>query len=66
MRIIVRAWKTEHGDVVSVYRNQDGSEYRWHVRAANGEIVGQGESHSELSVAVTAAKRHHPPVASEE
>lgn len=60
---MVESWVTLHGDVVEVFTT--GSEYRWHVQARNGEIVGQGEGHPQLSDAVSAAERHHPPVASE-
>lgn len=61
---IVEMWPTVHGDTVEVYST--GTEFRWRVQAANGEIVGQGEGHTRLSSAVDAAERHHPPVDSEE
>lgn len=57
-------WKTDHGDTVTVF--PDGRKaYSWHVRAGNGEVVGQGESHPNASDAIAAAERHHPPVASD-
>ena len=62
--MIVRTWPTGHGDTVEVYEVDHGvqMEYRWRVRAGNGEIVGQGEAHPRLANAVSAAERHHPPV----
>jgi hypothetical protein len=63
---VVKNWVTGHGDKVEVWHAPTLDEYRWRVRAANGEIVGSGEGHPELSDAVAAAERHHPPVASEE
>lgn len=54
-------WDTDHGDVVEVYRADDG--WRWRVRAAgNHEIVGSGEAHPARSAARQAALRHHPRV----
>ena len=61
--IIVKDWKLANGDTVEVFRS--GTQYRWHVQAANGEIVEQGEGHPSLHGAVEAAERHHPAVASE-
>ena len=61
----VKRWETDHGDMVTVWYDPDGDEYRWRVRAANGEVVGHGEGHPRQEDAVTAASRHHPPVASE-
>jgi uncharacterized protein YegP (UPF0339 family) len=54
-------WMTSNGDQVHVFQDRHG-DWRWHVRAGNGEIVGQGESHPERSSAVAAAERHHPRV----
>lgn len=54
-------WTTTGGDRVHVYQDEAG-EWRWQVRAPNGEIVGTGESHPDRSDAVTAASRHHPEV----
>lgn len=58
---------TTGGDRVHVYKDVSG-EWRWQVRAANGEIVGSGEGHPNRVDAVSAAWRHHPEVqvASEE
>jgi uncharacterized protein YegP (UPF0339 family) len=38
------------------YRDPAG-EYRWRLKGANGEIVGQGEGHPRLADAVRAAER---------
>jgi uncharacterized protein YegP (UPF0339 family) len=38
------------------YRDTAG-EYRWRLKGANGEIVGQGEGHPRLADAVRAAER---------
>jgi uncharacterized protein YegP (UPF0339 family) len=60
------SWCTSHGDVVDVFRGADGL-FHWHVQAkGNNEIVGGGEGHPRRQDAITAAERHHPPVASEE
>jgi len=58
-------WTTAHGDRVTVW--QAGAlgrliDWRWHVQARNGEIVGQGEGHPRRRSARIAAMRHHPPV----
>jgi hypothetical protein len=59
------AWTTSHGDLVEVFRGDDDQWY-WHVRArGNNEGVGGGEGHPRRQDAVTAAERHHPPVASD-
>jgi hypothetical protein len=51
-------WRTQHGDEVTVFHTDSG--WRWHVKAANGEIVGQGEAHPRFGDAMRAAQRHHP------
>ena len=58
-------WQTTGNDRVHVYEDTAG-EWRWQVRAANGEIVEQGEGYVRRSDAVTAALRHHPEVESGE
>ena len=75
--IVVDSWRTTSGDKVEVYRGSVGcsnprcdlahyaGDYRWRVRAGNGEIVGQGEGHPRKANAVEAAKRHHPAVEQE-
>jgi hypothetical protein len=64
MADLVDRWMTNHGDVVTVWyaENQQGHprDWRWHVQARNGEVVGQGEGHTRKEAAVEAAKRHHP------
>ena len=66
-------WPTNGGDVVEVYATPTRClrtecttahrEYRYRVRAANGEIVEQGsEGYTRKAAAVTAAERHHPRV----
>jgi uncharacterized protein YegP (UPF0339 family) len=60
----VERWWTTAGDRVEVYRDIE-DQYRWTVRAANGEIVEQGESHPDKRDAVAAAERHHPRVGAE-
>lgn len=52
-------WRTSMGDTVTVFRTVDG-QFAWHVQAANGEVVGQGESHPHRADAIAAAERHHP------
>jgi uncharacterized protein YegP (UPF0339 family) len=56
-------WLTTGGDRVHIYRD-DAGEWRWQVRAGNGEIVGSGEGHPSRGDAVAAAERHHPEVPS--
>lgn len=63
---VVKKWLTGHEDTVEVWYAPTLGEYRWRVRARNGEIVGQGEGHPDVDDAVAAAERHHPPVTSEE
>lgn len=58
--MIRTTWHTANGDSVRVFEGADG-QWRWHVRAGNGEVVGQGEAHPDVHDAVTAAERHHPP-----
>lgn len=60
-----QTWVTEHGDTVTVWQSAPlGTPmvWRWNVKAANGEIVGQGEGHPRRRSAREAAMRHHPPV----
>lgn len=52
-------WLTTGGDRVHIFQGEDG-QFHWHVRAANGEIVGQGEAHPRRETAIAAAERHHP------
>jgi uncharacterized protein YegP (UPF0339 family) len=56
-------WTTTGGDKVTIYLTED-KQFAWRVRAANGEIVGHGESHIRLTDAIAAAERHHPRVES--
>ena len=60
------SWSTTHGDRVSVFQRLTvlGTKWRYHVVAANGELVESGESYSRRIDAVTAAERHHPRVES--
>jgi hypothetical protein len=72
--LVVDDWRTDNGDTVEIYRAEGTcdnpgcdlahyvGDYRWRVRAGNGEVVGQGEGHPRRSSAVAAAERHHPPV----
>jgi hypothetical protein len=71
----VTKWRTTGGDAVEVYEapapclrpecNTAHREYRYRVRAANGEIVEQGsEGYTRKAAAVEAAGRHHPQVES--
>lgn len=63
-------WETTHGDRVTVYPDHlrtplaDAArgqfEWRWHVKARNNRIVGQGEGHPRCVNAIRAALRHHP------
>jgi hypothetical protein len=66
-------WRTTGGDAVEVYATPARClrtecttahrEYRYRVRAANGEIVEQGsEGYTRKAAAVEAAGRHHPQV----
>jgi uncharacterized protein YegP (UPF0339 family) len=58
-------WRTTGGDAVEVYAATAHREYRYRVRAANGEIVEQGsEGYTRKAAAVEAAGRHHPQVES--
>lgn len=41
--------------VLSVYRSRDG--WRWRIKAANGEIVAQGENYTRLYDARRSARR---------
>jgi hypothetical protein len=64
-----QTWTTEHGDTVRVYLASGLGElldWRWRVRAKNGETVGQGEGHPRRRSARYAAMRHHPPAGSPE
>lgn len=60
----LESWPTSHGDtveVVSSFRGYEATQFRWRVRAANGEIVAQGsESYVRKASAVESAERHHP------
>lgn len=60
VELIAGEWTTRHDDRVTVYSGADG-QFRWRVRARNGEIVGSGEAHPALTDAWDAARRHHPP-----
>jgi len=60
----VERWWTTGGDRVEVWQDIEG-QYRWTVRAANGEVVGSGEAHPRRENAVRAAERHHPRVEAE-
>lgn len=53
-------WETPLGDRVEIYPDAAG-EWRWRVRARNGEPVGGGEGHPDRGDAVTAAMRYHGP-----
>lgn len=58
-------WTTRYGDVVTVWQAAEIGrpvDWRWHVQARNGEIVGQGEGHSRRRIARMAAMRHHGPL----
>jgi hypothetical protein len=60
-----QTWTTAHGDTVTVWQAAPPGRllnWRWHVHAANGEIVGQGQGHTRRRNARAAAMRHHPPV----
>lgn len=67
-------WRTNHGDTVEVYATAAAClrpecttahrEYRYRIRAANGEIVEHGEAYSRKADAIEAAGRHHPRVES--
>lgn len=54
----VTDWDTRHGMTVHVYRT--GGEFRWRVRAGNGEIVASGESHPTKFNAIRAAHNLFP------
>jgi len=54
-------WTTIGGDRVTVYLDGQ-AEWRWHVQARNGEVVGSGEAHPDRRDAEAAALRHHPRV----
>ena len=61
-------WRTPLGDTVEVWQAAPLGhplDWRWHVQAPNGEIVGQGEGHPRRRSARVAAMRYHwpaPPV----
>lgn len=59
--IPVMDWKSAEGRTVHVYRSPDG-QYRWRLRAGNGEIVATGESHPTRFNAVRAAHDLFPEV----
>lgn len=59
------SWSTSHGDLVTVWEASPG-DWRWHVQAANHEVVEQGEGHPRRITAVKAALRHHPRVEGQE
>jgi hypothetical protein len=65
---VSETWTTNHGDSVEVYSTVVESnvgahlEWRYRVRAANGEIVESGESYTRRSAVYEAAERHHPRV----
>lgn len=69
-------WPTAGGDKVEVYATATTClrtectiahrEYRYRVRAANGEIVETGsEGYTRKAAAIEAAERHHPRVEAE-
>lgn len=58
-----QVWTTTHGDTVTIWQSARLGEvmnWRWRVRAKNGEIVGSGEGHTRRRKAREAALRHHP------
>lgn len=53
-------WETPLRDLVEIYPDT-GGQWRWRVRARNGEIVGGGEGHPDQRDAIAAAQRYHGP-----
>lgn len=52
-------------DRMRIFQDEDG-QWRWHVRAPNGEIISHGESHTRREDAVRAALRANPHLEVEE
>lgn len=48
-------------DVATVYRDDKG-EFRYHIEAANGEIIAEGESYEEKQSIFEMLHRHFPQV----
>jgi hypothetical protein len=63
---VSESWTTTPGDRVTVFQRLGlfGSKWRYHITAANGELVEWGESYSRRIAAVRAAARQHPRVES--
>lgn len=53
-------WLTPIGDRVRIYED-DAGDWRWRVRARNGENVGSGEGHPRVEDALAGAMRYHAP-----